>query len=79
MQAAAAVYGRERDAERPLLIGTAKTNMGHLESAAGIAGLIKVVLAMRHGVIPKHLHFETPNPGVDWDRLPVRVTSERTH
>ena len=79
VQAAAAVYGRERGADRPLLIGTAKTNMGHLESAAGIAGLIKVVLAMRHGVIPKHLHFETPNPGVDWDRLPVRVTSERTH
>jgi len=79
VQAAAAIYGRERDADRPLLIGTAKTNMGHLESAAGIAGLIKVVLAMRHGVIPKHLHFETPNPGVDWDRLPVRVTSERTH
>ena len=79
VQAAAAVYGRERDADRPLLIGTAKTNMGHLESAAGIAGLIKVVLAMRHGVIPKHLHFETPNPGVDWDRLPVHVTSERTH
>ena len=79
VQAAAAIYGRERDADRPLLIGTAKTNMGHLESAAGIAGLIKVVLAMRHGVIPKHLHFETPNPGLDWDRLPVRVTSERTH
>ena len=79
VQAAAAIYGRERDADRPLLIGTAKTNMGHLESAAGIAGLIKVVLAMRHGVIPKHLHFQTPNPAVDWDRLPVRVTSERTH
>ncbi|MDE2921644.1 MAG: SDR family NAD(P)-dependent oxidoreductase [Acidobacteriota bacterium] len=79
VQAAATVYGRERDADRPLLIGTAKTNMGHLESAAGIAGLIKVVLAMRHAVIPKHLHFETPNPEVDWDRLPVRVTSERTH
>ena len=79
VQSAAAVYGRERDPDRPLLIGTAKTNMGHLESAAGIAGLIKVVLAMRHGVIPKHLHFETPNPGVEWGRLPVRVTSERTH
>ncbi|MYC67838.1 MAG: SDR family NAD(P)-dependent oxidoreductase [Acidobacteriia bacterium] len=78
VQSAAAVYGRERKADRPLLIGTAKTNMGHLESAAGIAGLIKVVLAMRHGVIPKHLHFKTPNPDVDWDRLPVRVTSERT-
>ncbi|MCY3599215.1 MAG: beta-ketoacyl synthase N-terminal-like domain-containing protein [Gemmatimonadetes bacterium] len=78
LQAAATIYGRERDADRPLLVGTAKTNMGHLESAAGIAGLIKVVLAMRGGVIPKHLHFETPNPGMDWDRLPVRVTSERT-
>ncbi len=78
VQAAAAVYGRGRQAERPLLMGTVKTNMGHLETAAGIAGLIKVVLAMRHGVIPKHLHFETPNPGVDWDRLPVRVTSETT-
>ena len=79
VQAAAAIYGREREPDRPLLIGTAKTNMGHLESAAGIAGLIKVVLAMRHGVIPKHLHFETPNPSVEWDRLPVRVTSERMH
>ncbi len=79
VQASATIYGRERDADRPLLIGTVKTNMGHLESAAGIAGLIKVVLAMRHGVIPKHLHFETPNPEVDWDRLPVRVVSERTH
>ena len=79
LQSAAAIYGRERRADRPLLIGTAKTNMGHLETAAGIAGLIKVVLAMRHGVIPKHLHFKTPNPDVDWDRLPVRVTSERTH
>ena len=79
VQSAAAIYGRERDAAQPLLIGSAKTNMGHLESAAGIAGLIKVVLAMRHRVIPKHLHFKTPNPGVDWDRLPVRVTSERTH
>ena len=77
VQAAAAIYGREREPDRPLLIGTAKTNLGHLETAAGIAGLIKVILAMRHGVIPKHLHFERPNPGVDWDGLPVRVTSER--
>ncbi len=78
VQAAAAVYGRGREAERPLLTGTVKTNIGHLESAAGVAGLIKVVLAMRHGVIPKHLHFATPNPHVDWDRLPVRVVSKRT-
>ena len=78
VQAAAAVYGRERDGERPLLIGSVKTNLGHLESAAGVAALIKVVLAMRHGLIPKHLHFDDPNPYVDWDRLPVRVASEAT-
>ena len=78
VQAAAAVYGRGRAADRPLLMGTAKTNIGHLEAAAGAAGIVKVVLAMRHGVIPKHLHFENPNPHVDWDRLPVRVTTEPT-
>ena len=76
VQAAAAVYGKERDGDRPLLIGSVKTNIGHLESAAGVAALIKVVLAMRHGLIPKHLHFRDPNPHLDWDRLPVRVVSE---
>ena len=78
VQAAAAVYGRGRDEDRPLLIGSVKTNIGHLESAAGVAGLIKVVLAMRHGLIPKHLHFRDPNPNLDWDRLPVRVVSKAT-
>ena len=78
VEAAAAVYGRDRDPERPLLLGSVKTNIGHLEAAAGVAGLIKAVLAMRSGVIPKHLHFERPNPRMDWDRLPVRVTSEAT-
>ena len=78
VQAAASVYGRARDRDRPLLIGSVKTNIGHLESAAGIASLIKVVLAMRHGLIPKHLHFRDPNPHLDWDRLPVKVVSEAT-
>ena len=78
VNAAAAVYGRERSPDRPLLIGSVKTNIGHLESAAGVASLIKVVLAMRHGTIPKNLHFQDPNPHLDWDRLPVRVVSEAT-
>ena len=78
LNAAATVYGRERDAEHPLLVGSVKTNIGHLGPAAGVAGLIKAVLAMRHGVIPRHLNFSNPNPGIDWDRLPVRVTDGMT-
>ncbi len=76
VQAAAAVYGKGRKPEQPLLIGSVKTNIGHLEPAAGVAGLIKTVLAMKRGVIPKQLHFDDPNPNVNWERLPVRVTSE---
>ena len=78
VQAAAAVYGRDRAAERPLLIGSVKTNIGHLEPAAGIAGLIRAVLAINRGVIPPHLHFHDPSPSLDWDRLPVRVSTELT-
>ena len=78
VHAVGSVYGRGRDADRPLLIGTVKSNFGHLETAAGAAGLIKTVLAMKQGVIPKHLHFREPNPQIDWDRLAVRVTSEKT-
>ena len=76
VHAAAAVYGRGRPSQRPLLIGSVKTNVGHLEAAAGIAGLIKVVLSLQHGLIPKHLHLQTPNPRIDWDELPVRITTE---
>ena len=76
VNAAAAVYGRGREVDRPLLIGSVKTNIGHLGAAAGIAGLIKTVLSMRYGLIPRHLNFNDPNPRLDWDRLPVRVTDE---
>ncbi|MDE2875260.1 MAG: SDR family NAD(P)-dependent oxidoreductase [Gemmatimonadota bacterium] len=78
VQAAAAVYGRGRDPGRPLLIGSVKTNIGHLECAAGVASLIKAVLAMNEGRIPRQLHFDDPNPHLEWGRLPVRVTSADT-
>ena len=74
LNAAASVYGRGRREDTPLLIGSVKTNIGHLGPAAGVAGLIKAVLAIRNGVIPRHLNFTDPTPSVDWDRLPVRVT-----
>ena len=75
INAVAAVYGKGRTAARPLLIGSVKTNIGHLESAAGVAGVIKAALVLKRGVIPKHLHFRNPNPSLDWDRLPLQVTS----
>ena len=78
VNAAVAVYGREREPEHPLLIGSVKTNIGHLEPASGIAGLIKAALAMKLGMIPKHLNLVNPNPKLDWERLPVRVTTENT-
>ncbi|BBY80875.1 putative polyketide synthase [Mycolicibacterium pulveris] len=78
VQAAGAVLGDGRDPGRPLLIGSAKTNIGHLEAAAGIAGIIKVILALEHETLPKHLNFETPSPHIPWDRLPVEVVREAT-
>ena len=76
VQAAAAVLGSGRDKDHPLWIGSVKTNIGHLESASGVAGVIKVVLAMEHGTLPQHLHFKTPSPHIPWDRLPVQVVRE---
>ena len=76
VQAAGAAYAAARDADRPLLIGSVKTNIGHLESASGVAGLIKVVLSLQHEVLPQSLHFETPSPHIPWDSLPVRVVDK---
>jgi acyl transferase domain-containing protein/SAM-dependent methyltransferase len=62
-----------RPADQPLLLGAVKTNIGHLEAAAGVAGLLKAVLALRHCEIPRNLHFETPNPLIPWERFPLAV------
>lgn len=67
------VFGKDRPLTAPLLITSAKTNFGHLEAAAGILSLIKVVLTLQHGVVPPHLHFHTPNPHVPWAKLPFSI------
>jgi len=71
--ALAAVFGEGRPAQEPLRIGSVKTNVGHLEGAAGIAGLIKTALVLRHRMLPPSLHFERPNPHIPFDRLPLQV------
>lgn len=68
------VYGNNRPTNKPLLIGSVKTNIGHLEAAAGIASLIKVILALQHQQIPQNLHFHQPNPQICWDHLKVPTT-----
>lgn len=76
--ALARALGQDRAADQPLLLGSVKTNLGHLEAAAGIAGFIKVALALQRGALPPSLHFKTPNPHVNWQELPVQVVTAQT-
>ncbi len=72
------VMKHARDQASPMLVGSVKSNIGHLEAASGVAGLQKVILSLQHETIPGNLHFSTPNPNIAWDELPLRVVDTNT-
>ncbi|MEU3012357.1 type I polyketide synthase [Nocardia asteroides] len=75
-QALLATYGQDRDPERPLWLGSLKSNIGHAQAAAGVGGVIKMVMALRHGVLPRTLHADEPSTKVDWTEGHVRLLTE---
>ena len=78
LNAAAGVYSKGRKPDQPLLVGSVKANISHLEAAGGVSGLIKTVLAIHNGVIPPQAHFDEPSPHIPWKRMPVKMVTEAT-
>jgi myxalamid-type polyketide synthase MxaB len=78
VRAVAAVLGKDRAQDQPLLLGSVKSHIGHAEAAAGMASLIKVILALQYEQIPAQLHFKVPNPHIDWETLPLKVVDKTT-
>ncbi|MGW4530238.1 polyketide synthase Pks13 [Nocardia sp. NPDC004340] len=72
------VLGRGREADKPLLLGSAKTNFGHLEAAAGAASLAKVIMALQHNVIPPHINYAGPSPFIPFDQAHLKITDQST-
>ncbi|MFC5917280.1 beta-ketoacyl synthase N-terminal-like domain-containing protein, partial [Streptomyces pulveraceus] len=77
VQALQAAYGQNRTEERPLWLGSLKSNIGHAQAAAGVGGIIKMVMALRAGVLPRTLHVEEPSPHIDWSAGEVRLLGEQ--